>query len=109
MHFVTFIFISASFEGRKLCFKFTAEFTLSLWHVQSKKCENVYLLLYIQKTQTQVYQKLQEHKIVLQFTKENFQSVGTSIAIFWQSLKEKFPELLSREPGPTKFMRPILY
>jgi hypothetical protein len=33
--------------------------------------------------QTQVYQKLQEHKTALLFTKENLQSAGTITVISW--------------------------
>jgi hypothetical protein len=43
-------------------FKFTAKFTLSLWHIPGQKYKNLFLSLYIQKTQSQVYRKLQEHK-----------------------------------------------
>jgi hypothetical protein len=58
------IFISASFEASKFCLKFIAEITFSLVFY-AKKYENLYLLLYVQKKQTQVYRKLQETKLAI--------------------------------------------
>jgi hypothetical protein len=58
----------ANFEARKFCFKFPAEFILSLWRITCQEYADVYLLK-IQEAQTQVSRKLQEHKPGLLFTK----------------------------------------
>jgi hypothetical protein len=61
-----FILISASFEGRKFCFKTLLHLNVCLTHSRSKteKKKYIYLSFYIQKTQ--IYQK---HKTDLTFTK----------------------------------------